>query len=240
MNKKIVITGASRGIGKELAYLLAEKGYDLFLIASKSYEGLKKVKKDIEEKYNGISVDITRCDVGNAEEVSEVLSEITDIYALINNAAISSIKLITDMEVSEWNRIVDVNLNSVFYTTRAVVKGMISKKEGKIINVSSVWGNVGASMEVCYSTTKGGINAFTKALAKELAPSNIQVNAVAFGIIDTDMNKCFSSEELQEVVNEIPSDRMGSPKEAALMIVNVLEAPEYLTGQVITMDGGWI
>ena len=117
---------------------------------------------------------------------------------------------------------------------------MVHRKSGKIINVSSVWGNVGASMEVAYSAAKGGVNSFTKALAKELAPSNIQVNAVAFGVIDTQMNACFSEEEMEILREEIPADRIGSAKEAAEMILKILESPAYLTGQVITMDGGWM
>ena len=117
---------------------------------------------------------------------------------------------------------------------------MLRRQSGKIINISSVWGNVGASMEVAYSTTKGGLNSFTKALAKELAPSHIQVNAIACGLIDTEMNACFSSEDLAEVIAEIPADRMGRPEEVAALCLQLSQAPEYLTGQIIGLDGGWI
>lgn len=116
---------------------------------------------------------------------------------------------------------------------------MLKKHSGKIINISSVWGNVGASTEVAYSATKGGMNAFTKALAKELAPSNIQVNAIACGVIDTDMNKCFSKEDMQLLIEEIPSDRIGQPEEVAQMVIQIIKSPSYLTGQIITLDGGW-
>ena len=134
-----------------------------------------------------------------------------------------------------------INLNSVFYTSKFAVPIMVKKQNGKIINISSVWGNVGASCEVAYSASKGGVNSCTKALAKELAPSNIQVNAVACGVIDTDMNrKHLSDEDLAELSAEIPMDRLGRPQEVAELVLRLSEAPEYLTGQVITIDGGWI
>ena len=117
---------------------------------------------------------------------------------------------------------------------------MLHKKSGKIINISSVWGTVGASMEVAYSASKGGVNSFTKALAKELAPSHIQVNAIACGVIDTDMNRCFSKEDMEALRAEIPADRIGQPAEVAQMVLSILQTPEYLTGQIITLDGGWI
>ena len=117
---------------------------------------------------------------------------------------------------------------------------MIRQQKGKIINISSVWGNVGASMEVAYSASKGGMNAFTRALAKELGPSNIQVNAIACGVIDTDMNQCFSEEERQALIEEIPADRMGRPQEVGQLVVQLCNGNDYLTGQIITLDGGWI
>ncbi|MCR4991313.1 MAG: SDR family NAD(P)-dependent oxidoreductase [Lachnospiraceae bacterium] len=237
--KKIVITGASRGIGRDTALLLAQKGFDLVLVSSRSEYELNELKNEIEEKY-GVSATVVTCDVSDADAVKAHGSEFKGAYALINNAAISSVKLLNDLSYEEWNRVIDVNLNSVFYMTKAVLDDMISRKEGKIINISSVWGSVGASMEVAYSSAKGGVNAFTKALAKELGPSNIQVNAVSFGVIDTSMNKCFSKEDMKALKDEIPMDRIGTPLEAAKMIVNVFESPDYMTGQIITMDGGWI
>lgn len=134
----------------------------------------------------------------------------------------------------------NTNLNSLFYLCRLVVPQMVRRREGKIINVSSVWGNVGASMEVAYSTTKGGVNSFTRALARELAPSNVQVNAAAFGVIDTDMNVCFSKEDMEALREEIPADRIGTAMEAGEMIRQIINAPSYMTGQIITMDGGWM
>ena len=241
MNKKVIVTGASRGIGRALAFELANRGYDLFLIARRSGEALAEIKREIKESY-GTACETALCDVGDPKEVWSVLSgAVKDgIYGLVNNAGIASYSLVTDLEEKEWQRIMEVDLNSCFYTAKAVIPEMVRAREGRIINVSSVWGNVGASMEVAYSTAKGGVNAFTKALAKELGPSNIKVNAVSFGLIRTQMNDHLSSEELKALTEEIPMDRMGEPEEAAKMIADVLEAPDYLTGQVITMDGGWI
>ena len=144
------------------------------------------------------------------------------------------------MSIQQWHQVMDTNLNAMFYTCRLVVPQMVRRKEGKIINVSSVWGNVGASMEVAYSASKGGVNSFTRALAKELAPSNVQVNGVAFGVIDTSMNECFSKEEIEALREDIPADRLGSTKEAGEIIRLLVNAPSYLTGQIITMDGGYI
>jgi len=134
----------------------------------------------------------------------------------------------------------NTNLNAVFYTSRLAVPYMVRQQKGKIINISSIWGNAGASMEVAYSASKGGVNSFTKALAKELAPSNIQVNAIACGVIDTDMNRCFSEEERAMLIEEIPADRMGSVEEVAQTVLMLLDAPAYLTGQIITVDGGYL
>ena len=242
MRKRVLISGASRGIGEACAYELASAGYDLVLLCAHSIERLTEIGKQIEEKYN-VTCIVKQCDVGNDVDVRKLFSELgdeTSFFALINNAAISHIGLMTDMSVLEWRRVIDVNLNSCFLMSKEVIPSMLKNHAGKIINISSVWGNVGASCEVAYSASKGGVNAFTKALAKELAPSNIQVNAVAFGVIDTDMNKCFTKEEMDSLIEEIPADRIGRCDEAAKMIRGVLESPEYLTGQIITMDGGFV
>lgn len=132
-----------------------------------------------------------------------------------------------------------VNLDSLFYTCKMAIPAMLRQKKGRIINISSVWGNMGASMEVAYSASKGGVNSFTRALARELAPSNIQVNAIACGIIDTQMNEQLSVEELQSLIEEIPAGRLGRPEEVAKLALLLSRAPEYLTGQIITLDGGW-
>ncbi len=234
-----MITGASRGIGKAAAYALAKDGWDLFLVCKSAKEALLKVREELENKY-GICCGAMVCDVSDAGQVEEALRKAGEIHALINNAAVSYVGLLTDMTPEEWHRVIDTNLSSLFYTCRLAVPQMVHRKAGKIINVSSVWGNAGASMEVAYSASKGGVNSFTKALAKELAPSNIQVNAVAFGVIDTDMNACFSREEMAALEEEIPAGRMGRAQEAGEIIRQLINAPDYLTGQIITMDGGWL
>ena len=158
---------------------------------------------------------------------------------LVNNAGIAYIGLLQDMTVSDWQRIVNTNLTSVFNCCKLAIPLMLSARQGKIINISSVWGNVGASCEVAYSATKGGINAFTKALAKELAPSNIQVNAVACGAIDTEMNQWMEEEDLIGLVEDIPAGRLGRAEEVADLVYHLGYKNAYLTGQVIGLDGGW-
>ena len=184
------------------------------------------------------------CDMGDFAAVSELFARIEEqtggIDILVNNAGISHIGLLQDMTIDEWNRIVATNLTSVFATSKLAIPHMLGCGAGKILNISSVWGNVGASCEVAYSATKGGINSFTKALAKELAPSNIQVNAIACGVIDTAMNQCFSEEEREALAEEIPVGRFGLPEEVASLALQICTGNDYLTGQIITLDGGWI
>ena len=239
MGKKALVTGASRGIGAEIARMLAEEGYDLYLVCRKSGDKIEKIKNDLMSQYE-ISCETFLYDVSDFTQVESLCVKVKEVDVLINNAAISYVGLLTDMSVCEWHQTIGTNLNSIFYLSKCLVPGMVQRKSGKIINISSVWGCVGASMEVAYSASKGGVNSFTKALAKELAPSNIQVNAIAFGVIDTEMNACFTDEEKAALTEEIPADRMGTVQEAARMVRQVLNAPSYFTGQVITMDGGWI
>lgn len=239
MGKKALVTGASRGIGAAVAEMLAEEGYELVLVCRQSEEKLNSLKMRLEEQYH-VDCMTSLCDVSKPEQVKTLFQKAGDIDVLINNAAVSYIGLLTDMSVEEWHQVIDTNLSALFYTCKCVLPGMVHRKKGKIINISSVWGNAGASMEVAYSAAKGGVNSFTRALAKELAPSNIQVNAVAFGVIDTEMNSCFSEDEKKALTEEIPADRMGTAQEAAQMVRQILFSPSYLTGQVITMDGGWI
>ncbi len=239
MRKKALITGGSRGIGEAAARVLAREGYDLFLVCKSSEKRIKNLKQQVEETY-GIYCETAMCDVSDPVQVETMLKQAGEIHVLINNAAISYVGLLTDMTLDQWHQVMNVNLNALFYICRLVIPQMVQRKEGKIINVSSVWGNVGASMEVAYSAAKGGVNSFTRALAKELAPSGVQVNGIAFGVIDTEMNACFSKEEMEALREEIPADRIGSAMEAGEMIWQIINAPSYLTGQIITMDGGWI
>ena len=233
-----LITGASRGIGKALAERFAQEGYELFLTCSKTITELEDFSLTLSEKYN-IPCHPIQADMGNPEDVSAVFSKISHLDVLINNAGIAHIGLLSDMTVAEWRRVMAVNLDSCFYTAKHAIPLMLQNHAGKIINISSVWGTMGASMEVAYSASKGGVNTFTKALARELAPSNIQVNAIACGVIDTPMNACFSDEDMAALTAEIPADRIGRADEVAALVWQTVQAPAYMTGQIITIDGGW-
>lgn len=242
MRSTVLITGASRGIGQAIAIAFAKAGYQLVITCSKSENELLSLA-DILTNHYGASVLTSIGDIGDYEYVCKLFSDINDRFGgvdvLINNAGISYVGLLTDMSIDDWNHIVSTNLTSVFSTCKHAVPHMVSQQAGKIINISSVWGNVGASCEVAYSACKGGMNTFTKALAKELAPSNIQVNAIACGCIDTQMNACFSEEDRAALAEEIPTGRFGTPKEVADLVLDLAQKHNYLTGQVITLDGGW-
>lgn len=236
--KTALITGASRGIGQAAAECFAAAGYNLILTCNKTIDVLREFAEDLHRKYH-ITCRAVQADMGCEADVTQLFSSIDELDVLVNNAGIAHIGLLSDMTSAEWHRILAVNLDSCFYTCRAAIPLMLQKHSGKIINVSSVWGTQGASMEVAYSASKGGMNAFTRALAKELAPSNIQVNAVSCGVIDTAMNSCLSPEDIKQLQSEIPADRLGRPEEVAKLILQTANAPEYMTGQIITIDGGW-
>lgn len=239
MTKNVFITGASRGIGKAIAEAFAKEGFHLYLVCKKNLSSMQLFAEQLSKQYT-ITAHCYAVDLSDTQSLETFLETLPAMDVIVSNAGISHVGLLTDMSLSEWNEIINVNLTSTFLICNKLAPAMIRKQSGKIILISSVWGSVGASMEVAYSTTKGGINSFTKALAKELAPSNVQVNAIACGLIDTDMNACFSEEELADVVAEIPADRMGRPEEAAALCVQLTQAPDYLTGQIISLDGGWI
>lgn len=244
MSKTILITGASRGIGRAAMVELAKRGYDVIGVSLNNKEKLEQAVE--EARAFGVNAHaFSGVDVGNYNDCKEKLYDVIKeksirVQYLINNAGISYVGLIQHMDVEEWNRIISTNLNSVFFLSKLFIPDFVRENQGKILNVSSVWGNAGASCEAAYSASKGGVNSFTKALAKELAPSNIQVNAVAFGAIDTEMNSFLSGEDKKALEEEIPAGRMGTVEEAAKIIGDILEGPEYLTGQIITMDGGWM
>ncbi|MGL5260661.1 MAG: elongation factor P 5-aminopentanone reductase [Lachnospiraceae bacterium] len=237
MNPTALITGASRGIGKEIARELAKQKYDLFLTCIHSFDLLTALQEELESTYF-IKCSIFKCDMSNHNQVFALFDSIKHLDVLINNAGISHIGLLHELNPTEWDHIIKTNLNSCFYTSKYAIPLMLQHKKGNIINISSIWGNIGASMEVAYSTAKGGMNSFTKALAKELAPSNISVNAIACGVIDTDMNACFTIEEKEHLIEEIPANKMGTPSDVATLVSSILNAPSYLTGQIITLDGG--
>lgn len=242
MNKKtVLITGSSRGIGKAIAVKFAKKGYHVIINCAHNEEELLKTKSEI-ESYQ-VSCHAYLGDMGSFESAKELFQQIKKIYGsidvLVNNAGISYIGLLTDMTPEDWNRVMTTNLTSVYNCCSLAIPDMVSNKYGKIINISSVWGNVGASCEVAYSASKGGMNALTKALAKELAPSNIQVNAIACGAIDTEMNQFLADDELMQLIDEIPTGRLGRAEEVADLVYHLSYKNEYLTGQIIGLDGGW-
>lgn len=241
MHRVILVTGASRGIGRSIALKFAKEGYDVVINSHRNEAALKQVEEEI--KQLGVDCLSFLGDVGNYDFVTSMFTLIKQRFhsldVLINNAGVSSIGLFTDMSPEEYTRLINTNLISVMNCCHQAVPMFLKKKSGNIINISSVWGITGASCEAVYSASKGGINAFTKALGKELAPSNIKVNAVACGAIDTDMNRCFSKEDLQALKEEIPAGRMGKPEEVANFIYSLINHP-YLNAQILTLDGGWI
>ena len=240
VNKVVVVTGSSRGIGAEIVKELARLGHRVILNYNKSEQCAKDVENNL--KKQGFIVDIFKADVSKKDEATNLINFALDKYGkidvLINNAGISQSKLFTEITDEDWNDMINSNLNSAFYCTREAAKNMIHNKEGLIINISSIWGITGASMEVHYSTAKAGLIGFIKALAKELGPSNIRVNAIAPGIIDTDMNKEYSDEDIEEIKSEIPLNRIGSPVNIAKCVKWLIE-DDYTTGEVISINGGW-
>lgn len=234
-----LITGASRGIGRAIAETLAQHGYDLILTCHKNETFLSELKERLEQQY-GISCRIFIGDIGSEAAVKKLFLPIEHLDILVNNAGISHVGLLYDMSLEEWNQVINTNLTSVFLCSKYAIPLMLKKKCGRIINISSVWGNVGASTEVAYSASKGGINAFTRALAKELAPSGIQVNALACGMINTDMNQHLTAEETASIIEEIPADRIGQPEDVAAAVLSLCTGTSYMTGQIISIDGGWI
>ena len=237
--RTILITGASRGIGRAIAYAAAPHFDRMIITCKNSSDKLLDLAQELTNDY-AIECLTYIGDMGDYSFVESIFAGLNRIDAVVNNAGISHVGLLSDMTPDEWNHVLNTNLNSVFYTSKLAIPLMLHRKEGRIINISSIWSNAGASMEVAYSASKGGVNSFTKALAKELAPSNIQVNALACGVIDTDMNHCFTKEERESIINDIPTDRMGTADEAAQAVMMLLHAPAYLTGQIVTMDGGYL
>lgn len=238
----VLVTGSSRGIGKAIALKFAKEGFNVIINCAHHENELLLVKEEIESC--NVSCLAFMGDMGNYEEVKAMAAlakqQFKTIDILVNNAGISHIGLFTDTDIHTWNRIIAANLTSVYNCCNLVVPDMIARQKGKIINISSVWGSAGASCEVAYSASKGGINAFTKALAKELAPSNIQVNAVACGAIDTRMNHFLNEEELSSLIEDIPANRLGHTNEVADFVFQLATGNDYLNGQVIHLDGAWI
>lgn len=233
----ILVTGASRGIGREIAKNLAKQGNIVIANYNNSEEQAKNL---LEESEN---IHIYKADVSKRNEVKQmieyILNKFKKIDVLINNAGISSYKMFTDITDEDWSNIMNTNLYSAFCVTQEVLPNMIHNKNGSIINISSIWGLVGSSCETAYSVSKAGIDAMTKSLAKELGPSNIRINSIAPGIIDTDMNKKLTEKEIKDIEKDIPLERIGKTLDISKCVQWLIE-DNYTTGQVISINGGWV
>lgn len=239
-SKVVVVTGASRGIGRGIAEYLAREGYIVVADYNKSEKEAMQLKENL--KKENINIEIFKANVSKRLEVSKLIEHTIKKYSridcIINNAGIDQIKMFSDITDEDWNNIINNNLNSVFYMCQESLKYMISEKNGTIINISSIWGQIGASCESAYAVSKAGIDALTRSLAKELGPSNIRVNSIAPGFIDTDMNSNFTEKEKNEIIEEIPLQRIGKALDIA-KCVEWLINDQYVTGQVIGINGGW-
>lgn len=241
MSKVIIITGASRGIGRETAKLLARNGHTVIANYNKSAEKAKELQEEL--KKENINIDIYKADVSKRESckalVEYAIEKYKHIDVLVNNAGISIWGQFTDLTDAEIEEIIRTNLYSAIAMSQEVSKHMIHEKQGCIINMSSIWGMVGASCEVAYSVTKAGMDGLTKALAKELGPSNIRVNSIAPGAIETEMNSRLTKEEKAVLEMETPLGKLGKPIDIAKTI-NWLIEDEFTTGQIISPNGGWV
>jgi len=239
--KTVIVTGGSRGIGAAIVKELAKNNYNVVLNYNNSEEAAKQIQKELEEQ--NIKIEIFKADVSKREEVKELvkftLNKFKNIDILINNAGISQVKSFLDITDKDWDYMLQVNLNSVFYCTQEVLENMIHNKKGCIINISSIWGITGGSCEVHYSVSKAGIDGMTKALAKELGPSNIRVNSIAPGAIMTDINQDYTDDDIKEINNQIPLGKFGETIDIAKCVKWLIE-DNYTTGQVISPNGGWV
>lgn len=244
MSKKtVVITGSSRGIGRACAILFAKNNYNVIINYNKSKKLAEDLFNDLKEA--GYSVDIFKADISNRFEANSLINycigKFGKIDVLINNAGISQNKLFTDITDDDWNEMMGTNLNGIFYTTQKALQYMLPECSGKIINISSIWGMVGGSFEVHYSTSKAAIIGMTKALAKELGPSNIQVNCIAPGVIQTDMLNGIDEEIIEGLREETPLMRIGTVDDIAnCALFLASDKSDFITGQVISPNGGFV
>ena len=237
----ILITGASHGVGRAFAIACAESGRFTKIILNGGSD--KAALEDTARRVSAAGDLVCIADIGDVSDLAYVQGlreRFGPVDTLVNNAGISRTGLLTDMSPEEWDRVLRVNVTSLYNTCHTYVPDMVSAGGGRILNVSSVWGLCGASCEGAYSASKGAVNAFTKALAKELAPSHIRVNAIALGIIDTRMNAHLSENETAEIRDQIPAGYIASPEEAAQAMLRLLEMPEYFNGEIVRFDGCWI
>ena len=241
MEKIAIVTEASRGIGREIAKTLARE--KIKVIANYCHSEKQAIELQEKLEQENIEIDIVKADVSKREDAKKLANFAIQKYGridiLVNNAGISEYKLFSDETDEDWNRVINTNLYSAFAMCQEVIPNMIYNKSGCIINISSIWGLVGASLEVIYSVSKAGMDGLTKALAKELGPSNIRVNSIAPGAIDTDMNKNMTKEEWKELKEEIPMGRIGLPEDIAKCVKWLIE-DSYTTGQIISINGGWV
>ncbi len=221
--KKVLITGGATGIGKACALLFKENGYDVHITYNKTLPD-----------FDGVTAH--KCNLEKTEEIEALFSALGDIDVLVNNAGAALIKMINDVTEDDYERITAVNERAVYFCSKYSALSMLKKHSGAIINISSVWGECGASCETLYSMTKAGVIGLTKALSKELAPSGITVNCITPGIIDTRMNGMFDKEELEK---EVPLGRLGAPGEVARAVLFLSESP-YITGQILGVNGGLV
>ena len=228
--KQVLITGGVRGIGLATARAFAYKNYAVTVCYSSDEEGASAARKE--------GFRVIKADVSKEEDVQKMFAEIGNIDVLVNNAGVSLIKQLQDTTLAEWNKVFSVHTTGAYRSSSYALKGMIKKGAGSIVNLSSVWGVVGGSCEVAYSSSKAALIGFTKALAKEVGYAGVRVNCVAPGAIDTKMNDCFSKEELSSLAKEIPAGRLGQAEEVAQAIC-LLAENEYITGQILTVDGGF-
>ena len=242
MSKSVLITGGSRGIGAATAVYFARMGYKVAITYNKSIYAAKAMKETM--ALNGTEFLAIPCDVAQPVQVESAVNQTVSAFGgldvMINNAGIALNKLITDTTNDEWQNILNTNLSGVFYGCRAAARVMIPRQSGSIVNLSSIWGKVGASMEVAYSATKAGIIGLPKALAKELGPSGIRVNCVAPGVIDTEMNQNLSPADLAALADDTPLCRIGRPDEVAKSIYFLANDADFVTGQILGTDGGII
>jgi len=241
LKKNIIVTGGSRGIGKGIVEILAKQGHNIILNYNKSEEKAKIIKENLEkEKCN---IEIFKADVSNREEVKKLIEfsikKLGTIDVLVNNAGIGQVKMFTEITDEDWDNMIKNNLTSIFYTTQEAIKNMISNKSGCIINISSIWGLIGGSCEVHYSASKAGIDGMTKALAKEMGPSNIRINSIAPGCTKTEMLEDVSEEEFDQIRKETPLNKIGKVEDIAKCVKWLVE-DEFTTGQVISINGGWV
>ena len=239
-NKVIIVTGASRGIGRSIAKLLAENNHRVIANYNKSLSDALQLQKELKDK--NIDIDIFKADVSKREDIKALIEFVLNKYGkidiLVNNAGIDQEKLFQDITDEDWNNVISTNLYSVFCTTQEAFKSMIKNKSGCIINISSIYGITGGACAAAYSASKAGIDGITKSLAKELGPSNIRVNSIAPGCINTDMNKYLTENDWNEIKKETPLQKIGEGIDIARCVKWLVE-DEFTTGQVITVDGGW-